>query len=170
VRRIVLLDKAIHNRKSFSCAVELLDRYISERASSDVKAGAAVCYVLVDDTDPSAIIGYYTLSSSSLEFDRLPQPLQRPLPKYPRQSATLLGKLAVSADHQKKGYGEILLVDGLRRAAQTSRSIGSSFVIVDALDEDAAGYYQKFGFRRIESAPLKLFLPMATVEKLYEDG
>jgi hypothetical protein len=39
-------------------------------------------------------------------------------------------------------------------------------VFVDAIDLEAAGFYRKYGFIELPEDPLKLFLPMRTIEKL----
>jgi hypothetical protein len=39
-------------------------------------------------------------------------------------------------------------------------------VIVDAKDDSAAAFYKKYGFIELPKTPKRLFLPMATIEKL----
>lgn len=41
-------------------------------------------------------------------------------------------------------------------------------VVVDALNEQAAEFYQQFGFITLPSQPLKLFLPMDTAIALLD--
>ena len=53
----------------------------------------------------------------------------------------------------------MLLADALRRAFDSASTVGSSMVVVDALDEAAAGFYAAHGFVRLPGA-LRLVLPM----------
>ena len=62
-----------------------------------------------------------------------------------------------------KGFGELLLVDALKRSHITSlNSIGSMAVIVDPFGEDAELFYRKFGFIYLPNSG-KMFLPMITL-------
>ena len=53
----------------------------------------------------------------------------------------------------------VLLADALRRAFGSAGTVGSSMVVVDALDEAAAGFYAAHGFVRLPDS-LRLVLPM----------
>lgn len=164
---VVLLDKQVHDRKSFDCGVELLDRYLRERAGSDARKGVSVCYVLADDDNPAEVIGYYTLSSASIQLTRLPLALRRRLPRYPDVPATLIGRLAVSAAHKGQHFGERLLLDALHRAYEARDVIGSAVVLVDAKDDSAANFYKQYGFEPLTLNPSRLFMPMGTVAGLF---
>ena len=129
--------------------------------------GVAVAYVLVPVANPSEIAGFYTLSATSVKLEGLPKDLIKKLPRYPAVPATLLGRLAISANHQRKGFGERLLVDALLRSLAASASVGSVVVVVDAKDESNAGFYTKYGFIKFVDSPLRLFMMMATVAELW---
>jgi GNAT superfamily N-acetyltransferase len=62
-------------------------------------------------------------------------------------------------EHQGQRLGAVLLVDALQRAFDTAGTVGSSMVVVDALDEAAAGFYAAHGFVRLPDS-LRLVLPM----------
>lgn len=70
-----------------------------------------------------------------------------------------LGRLAVGRSYQGKGLGELLLVDALTRTALIYKEAGGIGLFVDAPDEQAAGYYQRFGFVASPDNSLLLFLP-----------
>jgi ribosomal protein S18 acetylase RimI-like enzyme len=67
---------------------------------------------------------------------------------------------------QGKGYGEFLLADALRRAAQSE--IASFAAIVDATDESARRFYEREGFLSFPDQPMKLFRPMIDLRRLFE--
>jgi ribosomal protein S18 acetylase RimI-like enzyme len=71
--------------------------------------------------------------------------------------------LAVDQRYQGKGLGELLLVDALLRAQRIYTEAGGIGLFVDAIDAQAAGYYQRFGFEAAPDNPLLLFLPSGVV-------
>jgi len=81
------------------------------------------------------------------------------VPRYPLVSATLIGRLAVAKDRQGQHLGAVLLADALQRAFERAGTVGFSMVIVNALDEPAAGFYSAHGFVRLPDS-LRLVLPM----------
>lgn len=161
---IVPLD-AIHQRQDFQCGVESLDRYLHTQAGQDVRRRANGVLVLVEPTSPETILGYYTLCATALAPGTIPDAARKHLPRYPLVSATLVGRLAVAASHQGQGLGALLLVDALQRAFQSAETVGSSMVVVDAIDEGAAAFYAAFGLIRLPDS-LRLILPMRVIERM----
>ncbi|MEG4169573.1 MULTISPECIES: hypothetical protein [unclassified Microcoleus] len=47
--------------------------------------------------------------------------------------------------------------------------VASLAVIAEALDEPAANFYQKYGFQKFKQNPMKLYLPMKSVEELCQN-
>ncbi len=54
--QIVLLHEQ-HDRGSFTCGVESLDRYLKTQAGQDVRRKANAVFVLVERDDPAHILG-----------------------------------------------------------------------------------------------------------------
>ncbi len=162
---IVPLDDS-HDRRSFHCGVEPLDRYLRAQAGQDQRRRVAVCFVLHDPAR-ARIAGYYTLSAFSVIGEALPDALQKKLPKYGQIPCTVLGRLAVDTDYRRLGLGSHLLLDALQRALLQSGEIASWAVIVDAKDEAAERFYSHYGFMPLPQTPGRLFLPMATIAALF---
>lgn len=160
------LERKKHNRGAFKCGQDDLDRYLHSQATQDIKKRVATVFVLVDHPN-SNVLAYYTLSSYSIELAELDHALAKSLPKYPLLPATLLGRLAVDINHQGKGLGEVVLVDALKRSLAATVQVASTAVVVDALDQRAASFYQKYGFQQFEQRPLKLYLPMQSVAQMF---
>ncbi|MCZ7598009.1 MAG: GNAT family N-acetyltransferase [Gammaproteobacteria bacterium] len=163
---IVPLDKQ-HDRQAFDCGEPSLDQYIDRYASQDVRRRINRVFVASPLDAPRQVIGYYSLSAGSLNAASLPEAVRRRLPRYPVPVA-LLGRLAVSSAHQGTGLGSILLADALQRVAQASRVMAVYAIVVDALNDRAAGFYRQFGFVALPSQPLKLFLPADSVAALVD--
>jgi GNAT superfamily N-acetyltransferase len=163
------LDKRKHDRAAFSCEQESLDRYLKEHATQEIKKRVAAVYVLTPDG--KTIAGYYTLSQYAIEAGEMPPELiqQLRLPRYDKLPATLLGRLARRKLFKGRGLGELLLMGALIRALEHSRNIASVAVVVDAIDENARGFYRRYGFIDILNRPNRLFMAMKTVAQLFPE-
>jgi len=160
-----LLGKDL-NRAAFSCGEPSLDAYLRTQATQDMRKRMAVCYALVE-RGKSHILGYYTLSTASVVLADLPPDLARKLPRYPYVPALLLGRLAVDARFQGQGIGDVLLGDALSRTLAISDIVAINLVIVAALGERAAAFYERREFIRFPSQPLRLFLPVAKIRDIF---
>ena len=78
----------------------------------------------------------------------------------------LIGRLAVDRSMQGKGLGEFLLIDALRRAEFLATKIGVRAVEVDAINDDAKRFYERYGFLTLKDNPRHLFLPIRVIRKL----
>jgi GNAT superfamily N-acetyltransferase len=153
-----------HDRASFSCGEPALDAYLARQATQDIRRRIAKVFVLVGEA-PGRIQGYYTLSAANFEKDELPPELAKRLPHYPVPAA-VLGRLAIDQSYQGRGLGETLLVDAIRRTLHASAAIAVYAIIVDAKNERAQAFYERFGFRPFVTTPRRLFLPLESFEKL----
>ncbi len=158
---------AAHHRAAFSCGAPALDRYLTQQAGQDMRRGVARVFVLCEN-GLLDVLGYYTLSATSIEYGDLPAEIARRLPRYPTLPALLLGRLSVDGRRQGQGLGQLLLSSALRRCLQVSQSdIAAMAVVVDAKDEDAARFHARHDFIRFPSQPMRLFLPMPTLDAIY---
>lgn len=137
-----------HNRSHFFCAHESLNNYLKLQAAKESKSGLARVYLYVDNSRD--VIGYYTLSSAELPKDCIPEGLLKELPKkYSGYPAILIGRLAVTQKETGKGIGGELLVDAIHRCILHSRSIGTSVIMVDPIDESAIRFYERYMFQKL---------------------
>lgn len=159
------LDKKNHISETFTCGVEELDIYLREKAGQEIKRNVTAVYILRKNTS-SKIIGYFTLSSSSIELTELPPELAKKLPKYKTVGVILLGRLARDSSVHAMGMGEYLLMDAITRSYELSKKLGSFAVVVDAKNEKVKSFYKEYGFIQFSQRPLCLFLPMSSIKKL----
>jgi predicted GNAT family N-acyltransferase len=155
----IVLRREGHDRGGFTCGVESLDRYLKTQAGQDVRRKANAVFVLSAVDEPGRVLGYYTLCAMSISQGEVPEAARKHVPRYPLVSSTLIGRLAIARDRQGQRLGSILVADALQRAFDSADTVGSSMVIVDALDEAAAGFYAAHGFVRLPDQ-LRLVLPM----------
>jgi GNAT superfamily N-acetyltransferase len=156
-----------HDRESFACGVDSLDRYLRAQAGQDVRRKANAVFILAEIERPEVVVGYYTLCATALDQGEVPEAARKHVPRHPLVSATMIGRLAVATARQGEGVGAILLADAVQRAYASADTVGSSMLVVDALGPRAAAFYEANGFLRLPDS-LRLILPMATIRRLLE--
>ncbi|MEM9827478.1 MAG: GNAT family N-acetyltransferase [Planctomycetota bacterium] len=144
--RIEKLEK--HDRSAFDCGTEVLNRYLQRQAGQDQRKRVAVCFVAVDD-ESETIAGFYTLSSGSLDLDRLPEALKNKLPRYQVVPVVVMGRLAVATSAQGLGLARALLFDATEKVE--TLNVGAFALLVDAKDEETEAFYLHHGFMKLES-------------------
>jgi GNAT superfamily N-acetyltransferase len=156
-----------HDRRGFSCGVDSLDRYLQTQASQDIRRRANGVFILVEPDEPKVVLGYYTLCATALPQGDVPAAARKQIPRYPLVSAMLVGRLVVSEARQGERLGAMLLADAVRRAYASAATIGSAMLVVDAIHERAAAFYEANGFVRLPDS-LRLVLPMHTLQSLVD--
>lgn len=151
-----------HERAGFHCGIASLDDYLQKQARQDVKRRVSRVYAATAPDHPDKVVGYYTLSTLSIELDHLPESIARKLPRRP-VPAVLLGRLAVDKIAQGHGVGKMLLVDALKRTLAVSDEIAIYAMVVDAINEQAQGFYAQFDFSPLGAEGRRLFLPLQSV-------
>jgi predicted N-acetyltransferase YhbS len=143
------------DRSRFDCGVGSLDEWLRNIAGQHQKKNLSRTYVAVLAGAPGTVVGYYALAATAVETEGMPG-----------VSAVLLGRLAVDSEYKGQGLGEELLAHALDTALSASAAIGVQCVVVDAIDENAAGFYRKYGFEAFTDIPRRLFLPIATLKQI----
>ncbi|MFH1629047.1 MAG: GNAT family N-acetyltransferase [Pseudomonadota bacterium] len=165
--RIELLSRS-HNRQRFDCGNIELNRYLRNTARQHIEKGISRTFVLVDDENPSEILGFFTLASCEILVDKLPGKYAK---KYPaRAPAAKLARLAVAKHIQKKGLGTYMMLDAMDRILRVAEHLGIIGFFVDAKNTEALMLYQQFGFISLPDNLLELFLPIATIRQAFRIG
>lgn len=150
------------DRQAFDCGRQELNDWLRQVARRHQDKGLSKTFVAIREIEPARICGYYALTLAELENRHLPDVWRKKLPR--RIPGVRLGRLAVDRQYQGKGLGERLLVDALTRARRIYTEAGGIGLFVDALDEQAAGYYRRFGFEAAPDHPLLLLLPVSVLK------
>jgi GNAT superfamily N-acetyltransferase len=158
--RIERLERS-HERSSFACGKPPLDEFIRRLVSQYEKRNLGRTYVAVRPGERQ-VIGDYTLASGAIAFQNLPASAAKKLPKHP-VPVVLLARLAVDQSAQGQGLGEVLLIDALDRCLGRADKVGVHAVEVDAIDQPAGAFYEKYGFVALPDSQLHLFLPLSTI-------
>jgi predicted GNAT family N-acyltransferase len=155
-----LFDARLHDRAAFHCGVPTLDDYLHKYAAQQSAKGISTVFVLVDDAAPSKILGFYTLSAAQVGVQQLSDTERKKLPRYP-VPCFRMGRLACSTESRGTGLGKILIGCAVDRCLHARSLVGAYALLVDAKDEKAKSFYERYGFIRCVDAPMTLYLPLA---------
>ena len=156
-----------HYRSDFDCGVPALNEYLHQFARQNHESGGAKTFVAVGRLAPSIVLGYYTISPGTIAFAKVPAALTKKLGRY-EVPVFRLGRLAVSQALQGRGLGGDLLLAAGERAIAVAREVGGVALAIDAKDDRAAAWYERFGALRLLDDPLKLVLPLDTIRPVLE--
>jgi predicted N-acetyltransferase YhbS len=162
------LDAVRHRREQFVCESPELTDFLKKQARKEMAARASACFVLVGASDPGRIVGYYTLSQTSVTSAKLPELVIKKLPRYRDLGATLIGRLARDHAWRGKEIGRLLVVDALRRSVRLSAEVGAVVVVADPKDNKARAFYESYGFQALDE--IRLFIPMKELLKREAKG
>lgn len=158
------LDKAAHDRTAFDCGEQPLNDFLKTKAAKHQTQRVSRTFVLTDDAEPKRILGYYSLSNGQIAREHLSEEEAKALPRHPIP-AVMLARLAVNKTHQGKRFGEWLLMDAIKRCALVGQQSGVYALLVDAKNDAARRFYERFGFVAIVGHPLTLYLALETAIK-----
>lgn len=154
-------DAARHDVTGFSCGNELLDRWLARYAGQNQRRDAARTFVSA--TNDQRVIGYYTLIAGQLDHHEATPDTSQGLSQHFPIPVAVLARLAVDARHQRQGIGAALLNDALTRVALASEQVAVRAVVVHAVDDNAAAFYERFGFRALTSTPRTLMVTLSAL-------
>jgi predicted N-acetyltransferase YhbS len=142
-----------HDVSGFSCGVPELDTWLKLRALENPRTGVSRTFVICGER---RVIGYYSLASAEIQRSIATPKLRRNMPD--KISAALIGRLAVDVQFHGKGLGTDLVYDAIRHIASAAEHVGVRAILIHAISDEAAIFYEKVGFDRspIESRTLMM--------------
>lgn len=139
------LDSERHVLSALDSGEPTLDRWLREHAGGVEARRVARTFVWCREADD--VVGYYSLAGHLLVRGELPGRVARGNPA--QIPAVLLARLALDRSLHGAGWGGVLLSDALERIVIATNLVAARFVVVDALHEQAAAFYEHHGFERI---------------------
>jgi GNAT superfamily N-acetyltransferase len=146
--------------QEFDCEVEILNRYLHKHAFQAQQGEGARTYLTFSTNEDVA--GYFTLAYGSVEPQKAPARLAKGLAHH-QIPVMLLARLAVDKRFKGQGLGKELLRDAMLRTLNAAEIAGLRAIIVDAKDQTAKTFYQRYGFESFKDQPLRLFLILKDV-------
>src|SRR6185312_17219511 len=114
-----------------------LNRYLREQASQHQRDGIATTHVLVNEAEPTCVLGYLSLAAAQMNLPSLQSADRKRLPAYP-VPAVRLARLAVAHQAQGRDHGRLLVGHAINLSLQLRTELGVKVIVVDALNERAA--------------------------------
>ena len=145
--------QAHHLITDFDCGKESLNIWLKNRALTNQQRGFSVVMVVHEN---HWVVGYYGLAPTAVISKELPRSIRTGQPPNPIP-CLLLGQLATDKNFIGQGIGIGLLRHALERCVQGASLIGGRAVVVHAIDNEAAIFWQKQGFTPSTDNPLTLF-------------
>ncbi len=159
LRPVEPLDPKRHQVADFDCGQPSLDRWPRSYAGQPQRRDVARTFVSADAE--LRVAGYYTLVAGQVDHAEAPESVSRGMSRHFPIPVCLIARLAVDTRWQDRGLGSGLLRDGLLRTIAAAEQIGIRAVIVDAIDEYAAGIYRRYGFEAVTPEGLTLMIALA---------
>jgi len=150
---------AAHDLSQFSCGKPPLDHWLKTRALANQQKGFTAVMVV---HEAGRVAGYYGLAPTAVAPATLSRTLRTGQPPDP-VPCLLLGQLATDTAWTGRGVGTGLLKHALQRCVQAAGLVGGRALIVNALDEEAARFWQRRGFIPSRDDPLLLFRSIADI-------
>jgi GNAT superfamily N-acetyltransferase len=158
-------DPASHEVSDFACGEESRDRWLHRYVGQSQRRDATRTFVAADEQ--GVVRGYYTLVAGQLEHAESTKRVRKGLSRHFPIPTAILARLAVDEREQGQGLGASLLNDAFERICRAAQEVAVRAVVVHAIDDAAAGFYERFGFRSLSAAPRTL---MVTLAELREAG
>jgi GNAT superfamily N-acetyltransferase len=151
-----------HDRQRFDCGSPALNEYLNRYARQNHESGGAKTFVAVAPSEPSFILGFYSINPGAIEFSQVPVELTKKMGRYD-VPIFRLGRLAIDLSAQGRGLGGDLLLAAGERALAVAAEVGGVALGIDAKNEKAARWYARFGALALLDDPLKLILPLRVI-------
>lgn len=150
---------AAHDVSEFSCGKPSLDHWLKTRALSNQEKGfTAVLVVHVE----KRVVGYYGLAPTAVIPSIMPRAIRTGQPPDPIP-CLLLGQLATDEGWSGQGIGTGLIKHALQRCVLAAGLIGGRALIVNAIDDEAARFWERRGFSPSRDDPRTLFRAIAAI-------
>ncbi|MER7130323.1 GNAT family N-acetyltransferase [Streptosporangium saharense] len=149
-----------HYTDSFDCGKEELNVWLSKWAMQAESNRTARTFVWTPQEEDN-VVAYYSLAGHLVQRSETPTKVGRGGPN--QIPSIILGRLALDRSLHGRGLGKHLLVNALSAAVRSSHSVAARLVVVDAIDEEAALFYEKYGFAHIPG-DTRMFRKMSSIE------
>ena len=112
--------------------------------------------------DDGRVVGFYGLAPTAVVPNALPRSIRTGQPPDP-VPCLLLGQLAVDLDYAGRGVGTGLVKQALQRCLVAAKLVGGRALLVNAVDPEAAAFWQRRGFLATRDDPLVLVRSLADI-------
>jgi predicted N-acetyltransferase YhbS len=133
---------AAHDLAGFTCGKPTLDHWFKTRALANQEKGFTAVMVV---HEAGRVVGYFGLAPTAVVANVLPRSIRTGQPPDP-VPCLLLGQLATDIGWTGRGIGTGLVRHALKRCVTAAGLVGGRALMVNAIDDDAAAFWQRRGF------------------------
>ncbi len=148
-----------HELDTFDCGVESMNQWLTNNARRANKQDTARVYVWTE-RGQSKVLAYFAITPTTV--DRHEDGISKSAAKLDRVPAFMIAKLAVDKSIQGQGAGMDLVFDAITRIVGAAQLGGGRLIVVDAIDQATAGFYQRLDFIPVENTPNRLYMKVET--------
>lgn len=153
---------AYHVFDEFDCGKDSLNDWLMRHARQAQSSGSAKTYVVADE---HRVVGYFSLTVGQIDTLEVPERVRKGMGGYPIP-VVILARLAVDKRMHGVGIGAGLLQEAIRRAVIISGQAGVRAMLTHPIDDEAARFYQRFGFEVSPVREQQLLLLLKDARKL----
>ncbi len=139
---------AQHRLAEFDSGKPALNEWLLRHAAQAQASGSARTFVALDG---QRVAGYFSLTVGQVDTADATERVRKGMGSYP-VPVVILARLAVSVQDQGRGIGAGLLLEAIVRTLQLAEIAGVRALLTHPIDEEAAGFYRRFGF---EASPIR---------------
>lgn len=151
-------DPRRHDASGLESDNETLDRWLRRSGGQSERRDAARTFVAVKG---DTVVAYDTLVVGEIAHEAATDKVRDGMSRHYPIPVVLLARLAVDRRQQGQGIGARMLRDALRRVTTAADQVAVRAVVVDAIDDGAAAFYNHFGFHALGTAPRTLMVTLA---------
>ena len=157
-----------HDTSNFECENALLTDWLKKHALQSDKGKSTATFVVTADGEK--VIGYYSYTVGSVQYDDSPSRLKKGLARHPIP-IVLLARFARDITVKGQGLGPKMIKDALLRLLFLNEKVNVPFraIVVDAIDEKAKVFYGKFGFEEWPVDNMRMWVLMKDVKKSLQE-
>ncbi len=151
-----------HELDEFDCGKASLNDWLVRHARQSQSSGSAKTYVVADE---QRVVGYFSLTVGQIDTLEAPDRVRKGMGGYP-VPVVILARLAVDQRMHGRGIGVGLLQEAIRRTVIISEQAGVRAMLTHPIDDEAARFYQRFGFEASPVREQQLLLLLKDARKL----
>lgn len=138
-----------------------MNQFLQRYARQSHEQNAAKTFCAIDNGDPGRILGFYTITPSSVDHVEVPTAMTRGLARH-EVAGFKLARIATDKTVAGQGLGGQLLAAAALRCLRVAEEAGGILLIIDAKHERAANWYASYGAEPLQNHPLTLVMPLET--------
>lgn len=131
-----------HRLEDFDCGKPPLNEWLIRHARQAQASGSARTIVVPAG---ARVAGYFSLTVGQIDALEAPERIRKGMGRYPIP-VVILARLAVSVSNQGRGVGRGMLQEAIRRTLAIADQAGIRALLTHPIDDDAARFYERFGF------------------------